>query len=266
MSDTFEGIADATSGRDTSTKTFSEALRGLTPCQQAYVASVMKKAFTLQMAGIKEQRRSVGWKWVECICVALTPICISVVGNFGEDYRQPLQLLAIGLSLVSTLSRLSPQGRGEALLSYATLLRRVCWSYWSATGVFANQAELEASKKAKAFWQAMQTNERAKRGKVQQALQSGDQASTASPAGSLAPRSDVGDLDCLPAELSQMEADRASLFQQFVQQVMEAMDEGEDELQRSYGSPGTVHRAVASEISRSSSVVLETPELEATIL
>lgn len=63
---------------------------GLTSCQWKYVRGVMLKSHRLRQTGIKEQRKSADWKMVELVSVSVTPIFISIMGNFGEAFR-PMQ-------------------------------------------------------------------------------------------------------------------------------------------------------------------------------
>ena len=135
--------------------TLSKAFKGLDECQQSYVRGIMMKSWGLNIQGIKEQRQSADWKWVECVCCALTPIFISIMGNFGEGFREPIQILAIILSLVSTFSRLTPQGRGEAMLCYSEDLVALCWNYWAVRGEFRDafdELSAERSAKAQSHW------------------------------------------------------------------------------------------------------------------
>ena len=225
MRDPFQSIADVkvpsryngdTSG---SCNTFEEALRGLTPSQQTFFESIMQKAYVLQIAGIKEQRRSVGWKWVECICVALTPIYISVSDSFGGEFQEPIKLMAILCCLFSMLCRLSPQGRGEALLFYSGLLRKVCWSYWSVSGVFQDDAvglEDDKREKAQKFWTEIRQNKKTQLEQSQQAGQSHSTAGTEDPASSV---NGTAYVDFLPDYLTETEIARAVLFQKFVSEV-----------------------------------------------
>ncbi|CAE7752432.1 MEGF10 [Symbiodinium sp. CCMP2592] len=252
---------------DTQDSTFEEALRGLTPSQRAFFENTIKKAHVLHIMGIKEQRRSVGWKWVECICVALTPICISTLDSFGKHFQEPIKLIAILFSLFSTLCRLSPQGRGEALLYYSGLLRKVCWSYWSVSGEFEDyrgrdDSDFEDSKgDAQKFWQEFSKNKREskKKPRQSQAQQRQTHAGTedrANEEGEDRANEEGEDLassvlqtpfvECLPNYLTETEKMRAALFEKFVEEVVQCTEEGEDELQRSYGSPGSAPRVIRS--------------------
>ena len=179
----------------------------------------MQKAYVLQIAGIKEQRRSVGWKWVECICVALTPNCISVSDSFGGEFQEPIKLMAILFCLFSTLCRLSPQGPGEALLFYSGLLRKVCWSYRSVSGVFQDDAvglEEDKREKAQKFWTEICQNKKTQLEQTQQAGQSHSTAGTEDPASSV---NGTAYVDFLPDYLTETEIARAVLFQKFVSEV-----------------------------------------------
>lgn len=44
--------------------------------------------------------------------------------------------MAIGLSLISAVCRLSPVGRGDVMTTYSLKLREICWNYWSLKGDF----------------------------------------------------------------------------------------------------------------------------------
>lgn len=46
------------------------------------------KVHRLLQKGIMEQRIEVAWKYVELTCMSVTPILVSIMGNFGEEYRQ----------------------------------------------------------------------------------------------------------------------------------------------------------------------------------
>mmetsp|Transcript_116242 Transcript_116242/g.276312 ORF Transcript_116242/g.276312 Transcript_116242/m.276312 type:complete len:456 (+) Transcript_116242:98-1465(+) len=258
---------------DTQVPTFEEALRGLTPSQQAFFENTMKRAHALQVRGIQEQRRSVGWKWVECICVALTPICISISDSFGKHFQEPIKLIAILFSLFSTLCRLSPQGRGEALLFYSGLLRKVCWSYWSVSGEFDDfryDSDFDEHSKevAQEFWQKFSAKKRECKEKLltktMRAGQSQAQARTEDPAEQSQIHAGTEDradqegedpassmfetafVECLPEYLTETESTRAALFEKFVEEVVQCIEQGEDELQRSYGSPGSAPRVIRS--------------------
>lgn len=46
------------------------------------------KVHRLLQKGIMEQRIEVAWKYVELTCVSVTPILVSIMGNFGNEFRQ----------------------------------------------------------------------------------------------------------------------------------------------------------------------------------
>eukprot|EP00435_Cladocopium_sp_Y103_P075690 s36_g62.t1 len=81
-----------------------DAFRGLTECQWKYVRGVMVKSHRLRQTGIKEQRKSADWKMVELVSVSVTPIFISIMGNFGEAFRQ-IRFQAVTFGLVPLAAR-----------------------------------------------------------------------------------------------------------------------------------------------------------------
>ncbi|CAE7395877.1 MEGF10 [Symbiodinium sp. CCMP2456] len=168
-------------------------------------------------------------------------------------------------SLFSTLCRLSPQGRGEALLFYSGLLRKVCWAYWSVSGEFEDyryDSDFEDSKKAaEEFWKKFSKKKRESTKKPRQPQAPAGTGNPAEGSEIHARTEDRADEDgedpassvlqtpfveCLPEYLTETESMRAALFQKFVEEVLECTEEGEDELQRSYGSPGSAPRVIRS--------------------
>ena len=96
----------------------------------------MNKARSLQVAGIAEQRVSGMWKMIEMGAAALTPIFISIEGMFGDKFSQPLKVVAILLSLVTTVCQVAPKNQATAILDYHSRLRKLVFAYWSLTGTF----------------------------------------------------------------------------------------------------------------------------------
>lgn len=112
------------------------AWKGLEESQQRYLRSVMHKARSLQVAGIAEQRVSGMWKMIEMGAAALTPIFISIEGMFGSKFSQPLKVVAILLSLVTTVCQVAPKNQATAILDYHARLRKLVFAYWSLTTIF----------------------------------------------------------------------------------------------------------------------------------
>lgn len=112
------------------------AWKGLDESQQRHLRSVMHKARSLQVAGIAEQRVSGMWKMIEMGAAALTPIFISIEGMFGTKFSQPLKVVAILLSLVTTVCQIAPKNQATAILDYHARLRKLVFAYWSLTGIF----------------------------------------------------------------------------------------------------------------------------------
>ena len=96
----------------------------------------MHKARSLQVAGIAEQRVSGMWKMIEMGAAALTPIFISIEGMFGSKFSQPLKVVAILLSLVTTVCQVAPKNQATAILDYHARLRKLVFAYWSLTTIF----------------------------------------------------------------------------------------------------------------------------------
>ena len=112
------------------------AWKGLEESQQRYLRSVMHKARSLQVAGIAEQRVSGMWKMIEMGAAALTPIFISIEGMFGSKFSQPLKVVAILLSLVTTVCQVAPKNQATSILDYHARLRKLVFAYWSLTTIF----------------------------------------------------------------------------------------------------------------------------------
>lgn len=233
-----------------------DAFRGLTSCQWKYVRAVMLKSHRLRQTGIKEQRKSADWKMVELVSVSVTPIFISIMGNFGEAFRQPIQLLAIALSLVSTICQLAPLGRGEVMLTYSAKLETLCWTYWSVTGRFEEERkknmqtelETEAAKSAKAqgYWSMFHQRLREDRSnllkhvKEQQEVEADDANGDGHPSRrqAFSREPDKEEVDAyLSSPLTSLECARAMLFPKFVELCAEEMEAGEAELQKSFAAP-----------------------------
>lgn len=232
------------------------------------------KCYRLRVSGITEQRKSGAWKMVELVCVSVTPIFISIMGDFGDDFRQPIQLLAITLSLVSTICQLSPVGRGEALLSFSSKLETLCWTYWSVTGEFEEmrqertQRELEKeaakSEKAQGFWTLMHKRLREDRANILQRVKQQQEHERDRDGGDGGGGGDGGDRgdgqgvvqssrrlqfdktqtqevdSYLDSSLTPLECARVLLFPNFVALVTQAIQEGEAELQKSFAAPRLV--------------------------
>ena len=96
----------------------------------------MNKARSLQVAGIAEQRVSGMWKMIEMGAAALTPIFISIEGMFGAKFSQPLKVVAILLSLVTTVCQVAPKNQATAILDYHARLRKLVFAYLSLTSTF----------------------------------------------------------------------------------------------------------------------------------
>ena len=64
------------------------------------------KCYRLRVSGITEQRKSGAWKMVELVCVSVTPIFISIMGDFGDDFRHGKNRLGVSLR-ANQKSRLS---------------------------------------------------------------------------------------------------------------------------------------------------------------
>ena len=190
-----------------------DAFPGLTPCQRRYVGGVMMKVHRLLRKGILEQRIEVAWKYVELTCMSVTPILVSILGNFGDKYNTPIQCLAIGLSLISSVCRLSPVGRGDVMTTYSLKLREICWNYWSLKGDF-KVSKLDTKKEEMLSALAEQKYE-----------------------ASVSVEKDTSkDPDLLELQTKVQKA-HGMLFQLFVEKVNEETQEGEAALSKTFSAP-----------------------------
>ena len=118
----------------------TRAFPGLDEAERQYIRGIFDKVNGLKKQGIKEQKISAAWRFLDASSMALTPVLISIMPSLkGDKYEESVQILAICLSLISTICHVLPLGRGETMLWYASRLQKICWNYWRQTGEFGLQ-------------------------------------------------------------------------------------------------------------------------------